>query len=65
MANRPQGSGLGLAPDSSVKVLDYGQVNGEPGKRADAPLQSWPSPAAISEMAKIMAMLDGDDDGSA
>jgi hypothetical protein len=57
-------SGLGLAPDGSVKVLDYGLVNGEPGKRADAPLRPWPSPAAIIDMANIMAMLDGDDDDS-
>lgn len=58
-------SGLGLASDGSIKVVDYGAAGGVPGERADAPLNPWPNLGLIDEMAKWRAILDENGDASA
>lgn len=51
---------LGVATDGKVKVLDYGNVGGEAGSRAEAAMHEWPSEAESKRMNDLLRSL-GDD----
>lgn len=51
---------LGVARDGKVKVLDYGNVDGEAGSRAEAAMHEWPSEAESERMKDVLRIL-GDD----